>query len=159
LKVLVLILVAAVGIFCAYQVNWIRQRHAFLAKHVADARQFDAITGHPASDASHVAIVDPHSELESGHPRELDKLDGLHYGKFPRKTSKSTFNLLWLFGEPRHEQVQLVYQVDPLMPGIFSPSEAWAHTAIPRTEIDLAERLFPEADIGYVVYKVNEHWR
>src|SRR5262245_6786631 len=40
LKIL-LLLVAAIAAFCAYQVNWIQQRHVFLAQHALDAQHFD----------------------------------------------------------------------------------------------------------------------
>src|SRR5262249_39971634 len=139
LKVLML-LVAAIGIFCAYHVNWIRQRHAFLEKYAANARENDLLADKTQSGRNDVAMF----------------ISGA--GIIVRKTPKRTFNLLWLFGEPRCQQVRLVYRLDLSNPTNFPASDDfnWALKHVPPDESDLAERLFPEADIAYVIYGVQE---
>jgi hypothetical protein len=37
-----MLFVAAIAAFCAYHVNWIRQRHAFLEKYASEISKFAA---------------------------------------------------------------------------------------------------------------------
>src|SRR5262249_23461026 len=94
LKVLMLF-VAAIAIFCAYHVNWIRQRHEFLARNAARTAEHDELRENPYSP-------------------KLQKIAGSreHVGPLHRKTPRRAFSFLWLFGEPRHDTITLTYQVD-----------------------------------------------
>ena len=149
LKVLML-LVAAIAIVCAYHVNWIHQRHAFLAHNSLVTSQFPP---------THAMGNNWPSDFRAGWT--IDQPDQLAASRIiPRKTSKHTFNFLWLFGERRREQVSVVYRSAsmPERASLGAPSfgEDWALQNIPAEEIDAAERLFPEADIRYVVFWVEK---
>ena len=117
LKVLMLF-VAAVGIFCAYHVNWIRQRHDFLARNAPPTLQNN----------------------------------GFGYGTveqtYSRKTQKSSFNFLWLFGEPRKYFVLIAHRVDQ-KPQTFQTYDLLR--MLPKEKCELAERLFPEADFEFQI--------
>jgi hypothetical protein len=125
-----MLFVAVIAVFAAYQANWIRQRHTFLEKYAAVPTEFHT-------------------------PKGMRFF--VYQGSIPRTTSKHTFNLLWLFGESRRDQIQLVfcrdYRTKPDF--LFGGQDKWALEGIPTDEIELAERLFPEADIGYYVYGVQ----
>jgi hypothetical protein len=155
----VLIVIVSIPMaWTAYQLNWIRQRHAFLAQHALDAEDFDEIYSQMVPDlmdafnrgGSPIAWRD---ELWGGtkHGACIASL-----GTFPRKTPKPTSDLLWLFGEPRYEQVKLLVLSDSVpaknSSGMWSGVDAWALKNIPTEETDLAERLFPEAEIRYIVF-------
>ena len=119
LKVLMLS-VAAVGIFCAYHVNWIRQRHEFLERHAA--------------------VNAPHDL------RLISSTNRIRYaiGTYNRMSEKSQFNFLWLFGEPRRNVITLAHKVDEEPTGFLG--NAQLVEMLPKEEREFAERLFPEAD-------------
>ena len=121
LKVLMLF-VAAMAIFCAYHVNWIRQRHEVFAE----------------ISAQRIAIENRHGPHEGGPVC------------FDRRTS--SFNLLWLFGEQRHERLTLALE-EPL--SVFNRSGQNIVQAIinlHKQELERAKNLFPEAGIFFEVY-------
>jgi hypothetical protein len=140
-----MLFVAAIAILCAYHVNWIHQRHAFLADHAVDALHFDMFTDMNAHWLSQPWV----SEKPPG--------EGYSWTGTLRKP-KHTFNLLWLFGEQSHDYVKLVYRSNSMPTkflGMRWGGEGWALQSIPVAEADLAKRLFPEAYIRYVVYGVE----
>jgi hypothetical protein len=156
LKIL-LLLVAAIAAFCAYQVNWIQQRHVFLAQHALDAQHFDEAYSQYVPDPTKPRVRP--QDRKSWHEEPWAGIKHGEYfsyiGTFPRKTPKRTFNFLWLFGEQRCDQVKLMYRSDSMPTkflGMRWGGESWALKSIPPQETDMAERLFPEADIRYIVY-------
>jgi hypothetical protein len=82
---MLLLLVAVVGMFCAYYANWIHQRHAILEK-------YSALEHYAADNAVFLA-----SSETIGVP--------------PRKLQSIPF-MLRLFGERPHEFVMVVIQTD-----------------------------------------------
>jgi len=141
-----MLLVAAIGVFCAYPVHWIHQRREFLKKHEVDAVHFDIMTN-----------VDPFSWMKEPwaggqHCTGLSTLSNVIRRKAPRHTS----TLLRLFGEQEFREVKLVFRSYSLPENPVDRNESWALMSIPREEIDQAESLFPEAYIRYVVYFVRE---
>ena len=133
LKVLMLF-VAVVGIFCAYHVNWIRQRHEFLKKNHNLNCHFVRWNGKDYG-------------LYEG---ALPGISPVYEGTISRRTPKLAFNLLWMFGEARYEQVGLLYYCDHEDRLVFGTGNG--ENRIPRDLFDDAEKLFPEANVGYVVY-------
>ena len=121
-----MLFVAAVGIFCAYHVNWIRQRHEFLARNAAKNKPYDFF-GHPI-------------------PRyfSTDRIDSVA-GTYHRKTEKSFFNFLCLFDELPRSSVMLTFDIDQ------EPRFMEKEELVTRHEGDFqtAERLFPEAEIQF----------
>src|SRR5262249_928449 len=115
LKVLML-LVAAIGVFCAYPVHWIHQRREFLKKHEVDAVHFDIITN-----------VDPFSWMKEPwaggqHCTGLSTLSNVIRRKAPRHTS----TLLRLFGEQEFREVKLVFRSYSLPENPVDRNESWA---------------------------------
>jgi len=137
---MLMLFVAAVGIFCAYPVHWIHQRHEFVKKHAEDALHFDIMTkvGRTSPWMNEPWVGGEHNTHSSTHS-----------GFVRRKTPKHTSTLLWLFGEQERREVKLVFRSDSL------PNAGRALRSIPPEKTDLAESLFPEADIRYVVYFVE----
>ena len=91
LKVLMLF-VAAIGIFCAYHVNWIRQRHQYWGQH-SDFLVLDLI------DEDYQTFVRAQQAIRFSKP----------YTVF--KGAKSSFNCLWLFGEQHATSLVLIFQI------------------------------------------------
>jgi hypothetical protein len=119
LKVLMLF-VAAVGIFCAYHANWIKQRHELLAE-----------------------ISAQKDELWKG------RVDLTGHVFFDGKLS--SFNLLWLFGEPRYDWIELnMFQKQP-----DEVDDDDNLLILYKQELERAKRLFPEARISLTV---NRKW-
>jgi hypothetical protein len=146
-----LLLVAAIAAFCVYHANWIHQRHAFLAQHSSDASRFASTFDISDEDWP----SNPNSLWVIDNPRGL----WLYSVTIDRKTSKHASNLLWLFGEPSHEQVNLVFRSPSKPPGFWifrTADKDWALQSVPTKETDLAERLFPEAVIRNVVYAPSD---
>jgi hypothetical protein len=83
---MLMLFVAAAGVFCGYHVNWIRQRHEFLTRN--DARKIE------------------YERLKRAVVFHLEKLYN------PRSTPKHSFNFLWLFGEPPEKTITLIYPGD-----------------------------------------------
>jgi len=127
---MLLLLVAVIGLFCAYHANWICQRHAFLAEHAVEGQQFYALRDR--SDEFGILFLD--------------------IGAINR--TKHTFNLLWLFREPSCQIITLVLKTDSEPPIISGDDNwTWARQNDSTTKVDLAERLFPEAEIWLAVFK------
>jgi len=121
LKVLMLF-VAAAGIFCAYHVHWIRQRHEFLARNARNA-PYDGL------------LLTPSTRL-------IQHVDGT----YNRKTPKHSFNFLWLFWEPPQDVVRLDYMVDEAPLGFLGNKQVLEMVPNAQEECELGERLFPESD-------------
>ena len=105
----------------AYQLNWIRQRHEFLARNTARN-----------------ALVPASPKLFSTY--QIHHVNGI----YSRKTAKSLSNFLWLFSEPHHDSIVLAVQIDEQPRGFLGNKQLQA--MLPKEECELAERLFPEAD-------------
>jgi hypothetical protein len=91
LKVLMLF-VAAAGIFCAYHVNWIRQRHQYWEQH------------------SSFVVLDL---IEEDYQTFVGAKQAMGFSKSYTvfKRAKRSFNFLWLFGEQRHDSLVLIFQI------------------------------------------------
>lgn len=121
---MLLLLVAVVGAICAYHVNWIRQRHALLAKYAALKSFCEDATwrfARPATQRSSFLAVG-------------------------RQTPKGSAGGLWLFGEPTHGTVMVVIHTDRL------PSSSSEMEQCSSDDRALAEELFPEAQIELMAY-------
>jgi len=115
--------------WAGYQLNWIRQRHEFLARHAALSEEYD--------------VRPPVPKVPSSHPFHSV------FGTYNRKAKKSRSNFLWLFGEPRQDSMTLVVEVDQEPPGFLSNETL--QRMLPEEEFELAERLFPEADLRFQI--------
>jgi len=129
------VFIAEVAIFGGHYANWIHQRHEFLARN--DARI-----------AEREELMNPRSP-KFAHARSNGWIGDVH-----RKTPKHASSLLGMFGEPPQNSIMLVYRVDRV------PGNGWFYVGpqpqmeeqLPKDEIELAEKLFPEADFRFRIY-------
>jgi hypothetical protein len=130
------ILVALMPLCCmvGFELNWIRQRHEFLAQNEARHRR-EKMLSRP------VLVI---NIRESGRPRpnDLDEMIA------ERKRKQTAPGLLWIFGEAGHEHVQIQVPVTSRgrPPKVRNQLDAEAQKRIAD-----AERLFPEAAISVTI--------
>jgi hypothetical protein len=146
---LLFVFIALVALFCGYHMNWIRQRHRFLAENDANL----------SSHAKDIMDLQVRSSVSShGHSGPPSRIPINRNRGVP----KSNLNLLWLFGEKPVPRITLYFQVtkradvphqriiDTLLGNDSCPvvEEFYDTTIIP------VEKLFPESDI---VVLVDDH--
>jgi hypothetical protein len=134
-------MVAAV---CAYHVNWIRERHAFLAKNATHLAENEHKIG---------SIVDTTNGLRRPKNPVIAARDAQH--------AKSHCNLLWLFGEQRVEEVNLLMLLPRGQPdaigeavaALQAPSKSAESDRLLDGDLHRAHELFPEADVFVFVWQ------
>jgi hypothetical protein len=122
-----LIVVTTIGIVLGYQINWIHQRHRFLA---------DQLARHDAAWA--------------GHETDPQKARTLDWWRNQLATDKRAPLLLWLFGEPAVDRLIIVIPEEDVIErrkedsvGVYRQSEMTAS----QSDYRRARRLFPEAKV------------